>query len=42
MTSPPELIARSFEVIFETPHAGPLAKQSEAFVVAIREIMLEY
>jgi murein peptide amidase A len=42
LTSPPELHPQPFEIILETPYAAPLAKQSEAFIVAIRAILIEY
>lgn len=42
LTSPPELHPQPFEIILETPHAAPLAKQSEALIVAIRAILIEY
>jgi hypothetical protein len=42
LTSPPELHPQPFEIILETPHNAPLARQANAFVVAIQAILIEY
>jgi len=42
LTSPPELNPAPFEIILETPHSAPVAKQVEAFVVAIETVLREY
>jgi len=42
LTSPPELHPAPFEIILETPHSAPLDLQVEAFVVALRTVLIEY
>jgi predicted deacylase len=42
LASPPELHPQPFEIILETPQGAPLARQSEAFILAIRTVLLEY
>jgi protein MpaA len=42
LTSPPELHPAPFEIILETPQSAPLDLQVEAFVVALRTILVEY
>ncbi|MCI0535761.1 MAG: succinylglutamate desuccinylase/aspartoacylase family protein [Verrucomicrobiales bacterium] len=42
LASPPELHPQPFEIILETPQDAPLAKQTDAFIAAIRAILIEY
>src|SRR5262245_33881144 len=42
LTSPPELHPAPFEIILETPHSAAMDAQVQAFVIAMRTILLEY
>ena len=42
LSAPPEVSARPFELIFETPQLAPVALQEQAFVVALLSILAEY
>lgn len=42
LTSPPELHPAPFEIILETPQSAALDLQTEAFVIALRSILVEY
>lgn len=42
LTSPPLWDQNPFEIILETPHRAPCAKQAEALALAVEKILIEY